>query len=279
MPVTLLHRIEETGFFTLIRESAYAYPVLLWLHLLAMAVWGAMLLLRLPSRPKWIAFSLAATTGVLLFGTKAGQYSYNPWFWVKLAILALLVGISVLRTKPQLAWALSLVLLIGAIGAARGPATVKDIMHSMVDPSAEFLFDSVQIISDEQGVREIAPRTDQEWEEVRSRVQVLLDTPELLSAPRRRAARPRDRSTAEVENQPAEMQALMDAEPAEFARRARKLHAAASVAMRAVNNKDKEALFDSLIGIDVACEVCHLRYWYPRDKSAERAAKEAGIFE
>jgi hypothetical protein len=32
-----------------------------------------------------------------------------------------------------------------------------------------------------------------------------------------------------------------------------------------------------LVGIDQACEVCHLRYWYPRDQRAQEAAKAAGI--
>jgi hypothetical protein len=32
------------------------------------------------------------------------------------------------------------------------PATIKDIMDSMVDPSADFLFESVAEIADEKGI-------------------------------------------------------------------------------------------------------------------------------
>src|ERR1700733_3345958 len=48
------------------------------------------------------------------------------------------------------------------------PATIKDIMDSMVNPSGDFVFESVQQIADEHGIRERAPQTNAEWEEVRS---------------------------------------------------------------------------------------------------------------
>ena len=36
-------------------------------------------------------------------------------------------------------------------------------MDAMVDPSADFLFESVAEIADERGVTEKAPQTDEEW--------------------------------------------------------------------------------------------------------------------
>src|SRR6266852_6086547 len=53
--------------------------------------------------------------------------------------------------------------------ALTSTATIKDLMDSIVDPSAEFLFESVAEIADEQGVREKAPQTDEEWKEIRLR--------------------------------------------------------------------------------------------------------------
>ena len=163
-------------------------------------------------------------------------------------------------------------------GLARGPATVKDIMHSMVDPSGDFLFHSVQMISDEHGVREIAPHTGAEWEDVRQRLMVLLEAPNLLEG--RRAARPRDRSkNPQVESEPEDIQKLLDADRATFMRRAQRLQDAASVAMKAVDAKDKDALLLGLDRIDKACESCHLRYWYPKDKRAQEAARQDGVVE
>ena len=92
------------------------------------------------------------------------------------------------------------------------------------------------------------------------------------------AARPRDRSSnPQVENEPAEVQRLLDADRLSFIRRAGRLHDAAAVALKAVDAKDKDALFHALDGIDKACESCHLHYWYPNDKRAQEAAKEDGI--
>jgi cytochrome c556 len=315
MPVHVLSLIEQTGFFSQIRTSAYAYPAILSLHIVALALFGGTVLatdLRLLGfgmrsysvsdviaglrAPKRIGFLLAAACGVLLFGAKAGRYSVNPWFWSKLALLAMIgVNYLVFRGRvynnaaeldrsaklpgsAKLAGGVSLLLWAGVICAARGPATIKDIMHSMVDPNGDFMFKSMQQIADANGIREKAPHTDAEWEDVREHLQVLMQAPDLLTAEGRMAAHPKDRSAnPEVENEPEEVQKLLDADRANFLRRARRLHDAAAVSMKAADAKDQDALFRSLDGIDKACENCHLHYWYPRDRRAQEAAKEDGL--
>ena len=315
MFTTLLEQIEATGFFSLIRDSAYAYPVLFWLHLVALFVWGGLILvtdLRLLGfgfgtepvadvftgfrRAKRISFLLAALFGVLMFGAKASEYTYNPWFWVKILLLALLAANYLLlrrslvaATDPsspnqfrrmKLTGAVSLLLVVGAVGAARGPATVKDLMHAVVDPNSEYLFDSIQYISDEQGIRDIVPETDEDWAQLRTRAQVLMEASDWLSTPGRRAARPLDWAvTPEVENTPEEIQALMITKRQDFALRARNLREAVSKAYRATETKDVDTLFTSLNDIDLACEGCHVRYWYPKDQRAVEAAREVGILE
>jgi len=286
-------------------SSVHAYPILLWLHVLTLILGVAMVLvtdlrllgigmrnyslsqvvsgLRIPKR---IAFVITAICGVLLFGA-AGMYSDNPWFWAKGALLALVaVNYAIFRRAvyagavkwTRLAAALSILLWTGVVWAGRGPATVKDIMHSMVDPSADFLFQSVQLISDEHGFWEKAPQTTAQWEDVQQRFQVLADAPGILAAPSRRAARPRDRSkNPAVELEPEEVQKLLAADRQDFIRRAQRLHDAASVGMQAVAARDKDALVRALDGIDRACESCHLHYLYPNDKRAQEAAKANGI--
>ena len=139
------------------------------------------------------------------------------------------------------------------------PATIKDIMDSMVNPSGEFVFESVQEISDEHGIREKAPKTDAEWEAVREHVIVLLEAPNLLVMPGRKAA-PADVKSQNpgIELEPAQIQQLIDGDRVAFIRRARRLQDAAAVAMKAVDAKDKDALFRAEDGIDEACENCHL---------------------
>jgi hypothetical protein len=275
-------------------STGYGYPVLLSIHIVALVSLGGMIVLSFSIKdsvdglrvPKRIAFGFAAGSGIILFAAHAGQYASNPWFWSKIALLAL-IGANyffLMRTaqkdpgRQRLAAGLSLILWTGTVVASRGPATVKDIMHSMIDPSGDFLFHSVQTISDDSGVREIAPHTDAEWENVRERLAILMLAPELL--PGRRAARIRDRSkNPEVESQPEEIQALLDTEPETFLRRAQKLQDAARVAMKAVDAKDKNALLVGLDGIDKACESCHLHFWYPKDQRAHEAARQDGVLE
>jgi hypothetical protein len=157
-------------------------------------------------------------------------------------------------------------------------ATIKDIMDSMVEPSGDFVFESVQEISDERGITEKAPKTNAEWEGVRRHLFVLLEAPNLMTMGDRKAARPEDRSkNPAVENQPEEIQKLLDADRPSFIRRARRLQDAAALAMKAVDAKNKDALFHAIDAIDKACENCHLHYWYPNDKRAREAAKEDGI--
>ena len=157
-------------------------------------------------------------------------------------------------------------------------ATIKDIMDSMVDPNGDFIFESVQQIADEKGVREKAPKTDAEWEEVRHHLFVLLEAPNLLVMEGREIARPEDHSrNPQVENEPEAVRKLVAADRPAFIRRARRLQDAAAVAMEAVDAKDKDRLFKAITGIDKACESCHLHYWYPNDQRAQQAAREEGI--
>ena len=158
------------------------------------------------------------------------------------------------------------------------PGTIKDIMLSMVDPSGDFLFESVSEISDARGITKKAPKTDEEWKEVRHHVMVLLEAPNLITMEGRQVAPPGTHSKNPlIEKEPEEVQRLLDRDRPEFLRRARRLQDAATLAMKAVDAKDKEALFHAIERIDKACESCHLHYWYPDDRRAQEAAKADGV--
>ncbi len=156
--------------------------------------------------------------------------------------------------------------------------TIKEIMDTMVDPSGDVVFASVQVISDDRGVTEKGPKTDAEWSEVRHHLGVLRDASELLIVPGRKVARAGERSLdPKVENEPADTQRLIDADHTGFVRHARRLQGAADAAIKAVDAHDKDALREALTDIDKACESCHLAYFYPHDKRAQQAATEEGV--
>jgi cytochrome c556 len=155
--------------------------------------------------------------------------------------------------------------------------TIKGIMDSMVDPSGDFLFESIAEISDEHGIRHKAPTTPQDWENVRARLQILVDAEPLLIVPGRKAAGPADHSKdPKVENEPAQVQALLDAQHPDFVVRAGRLRAAAESGLTASAARDPKALLVAITAIDKACESCHLHYFYPNDKRAHIAAREEG---
>ena len=187
-------------------------------------------------------------------------------YWALIASL-LLIGSACSRTESK-----------PAAPELLRTATIKDIMDSMVDPSGDFMFESIQQISDEHGIREKAPETAKEWEEVRHHLFILLEAPNLLVMEGRKVAQPGEKSEyPQLENQPDDVQKLLDADRPAFIRRARRLQDAAAMAMKAADVKDKDALLKAIDGIDKACENCHLHYWYPNDKRAQEAARENGL--
>jgi hypothetical protein len=108
MLISFLIWLQNLQPFSNLRSSAYAYPVVLALHLSAIALFGATIVatdLRLLGWtlrdgsiadvigrlrwPKRIGFLLAATCGFLLFSSKAEEYYYNPYFRAKISLLIL----------------------------------------------------------------------------------------------------------------------------------------------------------------------------------------------
>jgi hypothetical protein len=143
-------------------------------------------------------------------------------------------------------------------------ATIKDIMLSIVDPSADVVWESVKTIVGPQGIQEIAPKTDEEWEEVRRGAIRLAEATNLLMIPGRRVARPGEKSEAPgIELEPHEMDALISKDRAGWLQRAKALHEAAELALKAIDAKDVEAITDVGERMEHACEGCHFQYWYP----------------
>ncbi len=155
--------------------------------------------------------------------------------------------------------------------------SIRGIMASVVDPSGDFLFESIADIADEHGTTHKVPTTPQEWEAVRHHLRVLVDAQKLLIVPGLRAAEPGDRSSnPAVENEPEQVQRLLDSEHSDFVRRAERLAEAAGLGLKATDTRDTSGLFAAITAIDKACESCHLHYWYPNDQRAHQAAREEG---
>jgi hypothetical protein len=162
--------LQATQFFTYLRSSAFVYPVILSTHLLAIALFGGMVMLGnlrllgavMPQRKvsdlldqlriaKRIGLTLIVICGVLLAGSKAEEYYYNAFFRVKMTLLicvglhALIFRKSVYRNTAELdrlpampgtaklAAALSLLLWTGLVICGRGIGYIEpplDLLHA-----------------------------------------------------------------------------------------------------------------------------------------------------
>src|SRR5262245_53402991 len=106
-------------------------------------------------------------------------------------------------------------------------ATIKDIMDSMVEPSADEIWDSVATISNAKGVEERQPRTDEEWAAVRRRAITLLEATNLITMEGRHVAKPGEKARVEaIELPPEEIENRINQDRGRFVALARALHAA-----------------------------------------------------
>jgi hypothetical protein len=156
-------------------------------------------------------------------------------------------------------------------------ATVRDIMKSMVDPSADVVWNSVATIQDASGTDERAPKLDDEWETVRHHALIVAEATNLLLMPGRPMARPGERSgTPEAELHPEEIEALVNQDRQTWNDYAHGLNDQMALALKAVDAKDAKALFDVGEAIDTACENCHRHYWYPPDAHKRPMSQKSG---
>lgn len=148
--------------------------------------------------------------------------------------------------------------------------TVKDLMQSIVDPSADVVWLAVTTVQSASGTIETSPKTEEDWLKVRHGAVGLSEGANLLMMPGRHVARPGEKSeTPGVELEPSEMEALIAKDRPAFIGRAKALHEAGLAAIAAVDAKDAQKLFEVGEQIERACENCHSHYWYPNEKIPE----------
>jgi len=145
-------------------------------------------------------------------------------------------------------------------------ATIKDLMDSEVDPSADFIWNSVSTTVGPQGSVTKAPRNNDEWKEVRRRAITLLEATNLLIMPGRHVAKPGEKAdNPKVESPPEEIEAMINKDRASWNKRVQALFDSTLETLKTIDDKDAEGLFNISNKIDAACESCHKKYWYPND--------------
>jgi hypothetical protein len=159
----------------------------------------------------------------------------------------------------------------------RTDATVKDIMDSVVDPNADYLWDSVSTDSTIKGVIEKAPKTDEDWKEVRRHAVSLMEAMNMLQIPGRPVARPGEKaSDPRVEEPPEVIKTMIDSDRGSWTKYANGLYDATALVLKAVEAKNTDGILDAGDRIDQACESCHLKYWYPKQTQLLEELKKSG---
>jgi hypothetical protein len=157
--------------------------------------------------------------------------------------------------------------------------TIKDIMQGIVDPSSDVIFDSVATNVTAAGIEDKRPQTDEEWATVQHNALMLAEAANLLKIPGRQVARPGEKTKSEGPDAPEltaeEISAKINGDRGKFYGHANELQQTAIRAMQAAQKHDVQGLFDVGDDIDMACEGCHIEYWYPKDSAARAAYEEA----
>jgi hypothetical protein len=154
-------------------------------------------------------------------------------------------------------------------------ATIRDIMDSMIDPDADFIWDAVSITINFKGTEEKKPRTDEEWAELRRHAISLMEASNLLIMPGRRVARPGEKpEDPSVELPFEEIQRMIDQDRQSWQKMAHGLHDATARVLDAIEKKDSQGLLDTGDGIFQACESCHIKYWYPSETKQQQPEQQ-----
>jgi len=153
--------------------------------------------------------------------------------------------------------------------AFEATSTIRELMQSIVAPSAQGLWDSVGRVSDAKGTRDLEPKSAEEWAAVRRHAVSLMESTNLLLIPGRHVAREgqqtlkADDAVPGSELPPAEIEKRINETWAAWTAMAHNLHGTAGSMLEAIDKKDVARLESIGSDLDGVCESCHLTFWYP----------------
>jgi len=155
-------------------------------------------------------------------------------------------------------------------------SSIKDIMESIVDPSADALWGAVGTVMDKEGIHELLPKTQEEWLELRHAAIRIIEGGNLLMMPSREAAPVGTKSEVPgVELEPAQITALIKKKRKDFNAFAKALQLLGLEALRASDARSAASLVDIGGRMENICEGCHQTFWYPQEKHV--SARNLGV--
>ena len=146
----------------------------------------------------------------------------------------------------------------------RTTASIEEVMRYMIDPAADAVWDAVVTEVTADGVVETAPETDEDWELLRRHAVTLVESTNLLLMEERPVAAEGSRSELPgVDLEPEEIEALLAQDRDAWTQFVGVLHETGVAVLEAATSHDVDGLLVAGDRLDLACETCHVRYWYP----------------
>ena len=143
-------------------------------------------------------------------------------------------------------------------------ATVEDLMRSLIDPAADAIWDAVVIRSTLDGLDEQRPETDEDWAALERSALHLVEAGNLLRIEGRAIAGHDSVSEMPgIDLDPDAIAVLVAANADSWGRSAREIHDVGVLLLAATRARDVDALLKGGSRLQVACESCHSRFWYP----------------
>jgi cytochrome c556 len=144
--------------------------------------------------------------------------------------------------------------------------SVKELMKYMIDPVSDNIFNAIGSTVTKKGIVDVVPKTEEDWDKVRTGAVSLLEGAELLKI--RRPFTPagdENNSTGPdaVELSPAQITAKVERDPVEWNARIQAMKNVALETLDVARKKDVNELWDVGENLENACEACHRSYWYP----------------
>lgn len=155
---------------------------------------------------------------------------------------------------------------VASVPAFKATATIQDLMVAVVDPAADFVWESVGTELSQNGLVEKQPRTDEEWLAVRKQAIILVESANLLQVPGRAVVAAGGKlEDAHVPGilSPEEAQKAIREDWAGYSKAVDGFHEMATLALRAIDAKNVAGLLEAGSRIQQACENCHVKFWYP----------------
>src|SRR5262245_6822129 len=145
-------------------------------------------------------------------------------------------------------------------GDMKPVVSVKELMEHMIDPAADYIFDSVSTVIDPKGnVIEKAPKTDEDWEKLRIGAVTLAEGVYLLKVQRRFTPEGDENHSVgpdATELSPAQIMAKVKNDPVEWNARIEALRNVGLEVLKIAETKNTAELWDASENLDEACESC-----------------------